>query len=106
MFGRHVTMKLKANSVVELPRFIEREVLPLLRKQKGLCDEISFVSPERSLAVSISFWDTKEDAEAYNLAGYPEVLKALSEVLEGTPTVATFETVTSTFHKAAAAKAA
>ena len=106
MFGRQVTMKLKANSVVELPRIIENEVLPLLRKQKGLCDEISFVNPERSLAVSISLWDTKEDAEAYNLTGYPEVLKALSEVVEGTPTVATFETVTSTFHKAAAAKAA
>ena len=63
-------------------------------------------APERSLAVSISLWDTKEDAEAYNLTGYPDVLKALSEVLEGTPTVGTFETVTSTFHKAAAAKAA
>jgi hypothetical protein len=106
MFGRHVTMKLKANSVLELPRIIENEVLPLLRKQKGLCDEISFVSPERSIAVSISLWDTKEDVEAYNLAGYPEVLKALSEVLEGTPTVATFETVTSTYHKASAAKVA
>ncbi len=106
MFGRHVTMQLKANSVVELPRIIEKEVLPLLRKQKGLCDEISFVNPERLLAVSISLWDTKEDAEAYNLTGYPEVLKTLARVVEGTPTVATFETVTSTFHKAAAAKAA
>jgi len=106
MFGRHVTMKLKANSVEELPRIIKNEVLPLLRKQKGLSDEISFVSPERSLAVSISLWETKEDAEAYNLTGYPEVLKALSEVLEGTPTVSTFETVSSTFHKAAAAKVA
>jgi hypothetical protein len=106
MFGRHVTMKLKANSVLELPRIIENDVLPLLRMQKGLSDEISFVSPERSVAVSISLWDTKEDAEAYNLTGYPEVLKALSEVLEGTPTVATFEKVTSTYHKAYAAKVA
>ena len=106
MFGRLVTMKLEANSLVELPRIMENEVLPLLRKQKGLCDEISFVSPERSVAVSVSLWDTKEDAEAYNLAGYQEVLKTLARVLEGTPTVATFETVTSTFHKAAAAKLA
>jgi len=106
MFGRHVTMQLKANSVVELPLIIENEVLPLLRKQKGLCDEISFVCPERLLAVSISLWDTKEDAEAYNLTGYLEVLKTLARVVEGTPTVATFETVTSTFHKGFAAKAA
>ena len=99
-------MQLKANSVVELPLIIENEVLPLLRKQKGLCDEISFVSPERSAAVSISLWDTREDAEAYNLIGYPEVLRTLSRVLEGTPTVSTFETVTSTFHKAATARLA
>ncbi|MGH9883345.1 MAG: hypothetical protein ACRD6N_18060 [Pyrinomonadaceae bacterium] len=102
MFARHVTMKLNANSVVELPRIIESDVLPLLRKQKGFRDEISFVSPERSLAVAISLWDTKEDAEAYNRAGYPEVLKTLSKVLEGTPTVETFELATSTVHKVAA----
>jgi hypothetical protein len=102
MFARHVTMKLKANSVIELPRIIESDVLPVLRKQKGFRDEISFVSPERSLAVAISLWDTKEDAEAYNSAGYPEVLKTLSKVLEGTPTVETFELAYSTLHKVAA----
>ena len=94
-------MKLKANSVVELPRIIEKDVLPLLRKQKGFRDEISFVSSERSLAVGISLWDTKEDAEAYKLAVYPDVLKTLSEVLEGTPTVETFEVANSTLHKIA-----
>jgi len=106
MFARHVTMKLKANSVVELPRIIENDVLPLLRKQKGFRDEISFVSSERSLAVGISLWDTKEDAEAYNRAEYPEVLKALSNVVEGTPTVQTFEVANSTLHKIAAKAAA
>jgi heme-degrading monooxygenase HmoA len=52
--------------------------------------------------VGISLWDTKEDAEAYNRAEYPEVLKALSEVVEGTPTVETFEVANSTLHKIAA----
>ena len=102
MFARHVTMKLQANSVVEIPRIIESDVLPVLRKQKGFRDEIAFVNPERSLAVGISLWDTKEDAEAYNRAGYPEVLKSLSKVLEGTPTVETFEVANSTLHKIAA----
>jgi heme-degrading monooxygenase HmoA len=101
MFARHVTMKLKANSVLQLPRIIENDVLTVLRKQKGFRDEISFVSPERSLAVGISLWDTKDDAEAYNRAGYPEVLKALSGIVEGTPTVETFDVATSTLHKIA-----
>ena len=102
MFARHVSMKLKANSAPEFTRIIENEILPLLRKQKGFRDELTFIAPEGSLAVGISLWDTKADAEAYNRAGYPEVLKGLSKVVEGTPKVETFEVANSTFHKVAA----
>jgi hypothetical protein len=102
MFARHVSIKLKANSAPEFNRIIENEILPLLRKQKGFRDEITFVAPERSLALAISLWDTKADAEVYNRAGYKEVLKGLSKVVEGTPKVETFEVANSTFHKGAA----
>jgi hypothetical protein len=101
MFARHVSIELKANSAPEFTRIIENEILPLLRKQKGFRDEITFVAPERSLALGISLWDTKGDAEAYNSAGYPEVLKGLSKVVEGTPKVETFEVANSTFAKSA-----
>jgi heme-degrading monooxygenase HmoA len=106
MFTRHVTMQLKANSAAEFTRIVEKEIVPLLRKQKGFRDEVTLVAPERSHAVGNSFWDTKEDAEAYSRTGYPEVLKALSKVVEGTPRVETFEVSNSTFHKIAAAQAA
>ena len=102
MFSRHISMKLKANSAPEFQRITENEILPLLGKQKGFRDLMTFVAPERSLAVGISLWDTKADAEAYNLAGYPEVLKGLSKVVEGTPNVETFEVATSTLSKATA----
>jgi heme-degrading monooxygenase HmoA len=95
-------MKLKANSAAEFNRIIENEVLPLLRKQKGFRDEITFIAPERSEAIGNSFWDTKADAQAYNSTGYPELLKALSTVVEGPPTVETFEVSNSTCHKIAA----
>ena len=106
MFNRHITMRLKANSASELTRIIENEIIPLLRKQKGFRDEVTLVAPERSEAIANSFWDTKEDAEAYNRTGYPEVLKALSNVVNGTPRVETFEVSNSTFHKIAAVQAA
>ncbi len=106
MFGRQVTLKLKANSATEFTRLTDNDIIPMLRKQKGFRDETTFIAPERSEAVANSFWDTKEDAEAYNRAGYPEVLKTLSSVLDGTPTVKTFELANSTFLKAAAAKLA
>jgi hypothetical protein len=49
------------------------------------------------------FWDTKEDVEPYNRTGYQEVLKALSNVIDGMLSVRTFEFATSTFHRSAAA---
>ncbi len=101
MFARTVTVKLKKNSAPELSRVLEDEIIPLLRKQKGFRDEITFVAPERSEALAISLWDTKEDAEAYNRKGYAEVVKALSKVVEGTPKVQTFDVASSTLHKTA-----
>ncbi len=102
MYTRNVSIKLKANGAPEFTRTLEKEILPLLRKQKGFKDEISFVAPERNEAVAISFWDKKESAEAYNREKYPEVLKALSKVVEGTPRVETFEVANSTSHQIAA----
>jgi hypothetical protein len=106
MFTRHVIMELKPNSATEFAKVIDSKVLPLLRKQKAFRDLITFVAPDRSEAIAISFWDTKEEAEAYNVTGYPEVLKNLAGLIEGTPRVGTAEVVTSTFQKLAAAKTA
>ena len=45
---------------------------------------------------------TKDKAEAYGRTGYPEVLKALSKVVEGTPQLQNYEVSNSTFHHIAA----
>jgi len=95
-------MKLKANTAPEFNRVIENEILPLLRKQPGFRDEITFVAPERSEALAISFWETKENCENYNRNGYPEVLKIVSKFVEGTPKIETYELSNSTLHKLAA----
>lgn len=102
MFTRQLTMKLKPNTTVELTRTMESTIIPMLRKQKGFVNEITFISPERLEAVTNSIWDTKEDAEAYSHSTYPQVLKTLSPVLDGNPRVQTFEVTNSTFPKAAA----
>ena len=102
MYSRNVSIKLKANSAVEFTRTLEKEIIPLLRKQKGFQDEISFVAPERNEAIAISFWDKKDNADAYSRETYPEVLKGLSKVVEGTPRVESFEVANSTSHQIAA----
>jgi hypothetical protein len=102
MFARTVRMQLKPNSVPEFTLTVEREVIPLLRKQQGFKDEITFVPSDGKEAVGISLWDQKEQAEAYQRGAYPDVLKALAKVVEGTPQVQTSEVSNSTFHKIAA----
>jgi heme-degrading monooxygenase HmoA len=106
MFTRRVSMHLKPNCVAEFTQRIEKDILPLLRKQKGFQDEITFVAPKGTEAFGISFWDTAENAEAYNRETYTEVTKILARVVEGTPKVETYNVANSTFHKIAVAAAA
>ena len=102
MFARSVTIRLKSNSVSEFNSTMEKDILPLLQKQKGFRDEISLVASNGSEGVGISLWDRKEDAEAYSRTTYPEVQKLLAKVSEGTPQVQTYEVGSSTFHKVTA----
>ena len=99
MFARHVSFRLKPNSVPAVTQTLEKEVLPLLRKQKGFQDEITLLAPGGREAVGISLWDQKESAEAYERSAYAEVLKTMGKVIEGTPEVKTYEVSTSTIHK-------
>jgi hypothetical protein len=105
MFARRVYMHLKTNSVAEFTRRLEKDILPLLRKQKGFQDEITFVGRGGTEAFAISLWDKAENAEAYNRDKYPEVTKFLTAVVDGAPQVETFDVANSTFHKIAAAVA-
>jgi hypothetical protein len=105
MFARTVRMQLKPNSVPEFTLTVEKEVIPLLRKQLGFKDEITFVPSDGKEAVAISLWDQKENADAYHRGAYPEALKAMAKVIEGTPQVQASEVSNSTWHKIAARQA-
>ena len=99
MFARKVCLKLRPGRAVAYSRMLDSEIIPILREQKGFCDEISFVSGERNEAVAISLWDAADSAEAYHRQTYPSVLQALEGVLDGEPQVNTFAVSNSTIHK-------
>ena len=103
MFARNVSIRLKPNMLSDYTRTFEKEILPLLRKQKGFKDEITFAYAGGVDVTAISLWENKTDAEAYNTNTYPQVLKTMARFIEGTPKVQTFEAVTSTFHNVAVA---
>ena len=102
MYARNVALHLKPNTLSDFTKTFDTNVLPVLRKQKGFQDEIMFAIPGGTDVVAISLWDTKEHAEAYNAAGYPEVLKRLDRVLDGTPKVRVSDVISSTMHRTAA----
>ena len=101
MYARNVSIHLKPGMLNDFNKTFGQEVLPLLRKQKGFKDEITFFMPDSNDLIAISLWDNKESAEAYNTAGYPEVLNLLTKTFDGTPKVRTSEVIHSTFHKVA-----
>jgi len=103
MFARNVSIHLKSNTLSDYTRTFENDVLPLLRKQKGFKDEITFSNPGSLDVTAISLWENKANADAYNTNAYPEVLKTFARMIDGTPKVQTFESVTSTFHNVAVA---
>src|ERR1700722_8700578 len=89
MFARNVTFQLKSNTHSDFTRTLEHDVLPLLRKQKGFKDELTLSNPNSTDAISISLWDSKADADNYNANHYPEVLRTLATMIDGTPKVHT-----------------
>ena len=106
MFARNVSIHLKSNMLTDYTRTFQNDVLPLLRKQNGFKDEITFAGPSGVDVTAISLWENKNDADAYNTNTYPQVLKTLGRFIEGTPKVFTSDVVTSTLHQIAVPVAA
>jgi len=106
MYARNVALHLKPNMLSDFTNTFDSNVLPILRKQKGFQDEITFSTNGGLDVIAISLWDTKEHAETYNTTGYPEVLKSLDRVLDGTPKVRVSDVISSTLHRTAPSVAA
>ena len=106
MFARNVSFHLKSNMLSDYNRTFDKDILPLLRRQNGFKDEITFSGPGGIDVTAISLWDNKASADTYNTSTYPEVLKTMARFIEGTPKVQNGEVVNSTFHKITAGVAA
>lgn len=98
MFVRQVTAHFKPGKFDLLNKRLENDIIPLLKKQKGFRDELSFFDKEKDEAVAMSFWDTKHDAEMYVRDTYPQVSKKMEDAIDGTPLVRQFEIANSTWY--------
>ncbi len=107
MFTRVVELTTKPGKNKQLSETINDKVLPILKKQEGFVDETVLVSDkDDNRVLSLSFWNTKQDAEEYHRAQYEKVHEMVRHLLEAEPLIRTFDVHTSTTHRIAAGKVA
>ena len=95
MYARNAHFRIKSLSMAaEFAQIIEKQVVPVLREQKGFKGEITLSNPGSLEQIAISLWDSKANADAYDANGYSRVLKALGRVIDGIPKIRTYEIVT------------
>jgi len=107
MFTRIVELTTKPGKNKQLSDTISHKVLPILKNQKDFVDATVLVpDKEDNRVLSLSFWNTKENAEEYHRAEYQKVHEILQHLLDAEPVIRTFDVHTSTTHRIAAGKAA
>lgn len=95
MYARNAHFRLKSlDLAVEFARTLGAEVVPVLRQQQGFKGEITLSNPGSLEQIAISLWDNKSHAESYDANVYPQVLKILGSMIDGTPKIRTYEAVT------------
>lgn len=98
MYARLVKGQFKPGKFESATRQLEDDVIPLLKKQHGFRDEISFFNEDNKEGFAISFWDNKADLENYTRDVYPQVHDKMVPYLEGKPLVRNFEVSNSTWY--------
>ena len=103
MYARMVKGQFKPDKFDFVTRTLEKDVIPLLKKQHGFKDELSFFDRNLKEGYAISFWDNKADLEKYERDIYPKVHEKMAEAFVSNPTAHDFEISNSTWYKIHAA---
>ncbi len=70
MFARSTTALLKENKIDEATKFYWENIIPLAKLQNGFLGAYLLLDRKRTKGVSITFWDSEEDAIANEGNGY------------------------------------
>ena len=70
MFARLTTVQVKMDKLDETVKLYEESVVPAAKSQKGNVGAYLLVNRETGKGVSITVWDSEEDAIANEQSGY------------------------------------
>lgn len=90
-YARNMHLTIKDGKVEDFNKMLTTDVLPVLKKQKGFREYTWMLN--KNDFVGISLWEDRPSAETYHSTTYPDLVKKLTPVLHGTPTVNNFDTV-------------
>src|SRR4051794_12984936 len=96
MFVRKITLHVKPNMLAQFSSTMEKQIIPVLRKQQGFKCQLAFASPGSSDLELIGLWDSQTEAENYQRTAYNEVLTMLANIIEGPPKLEAAELLLST----------
>ncbi len=86
MFARMTIMMVQKERVDDAIRVYNQSVVPAARKQRGYCGACLLTNVQEGKGISVTFWASREDAEANedNLY-YQEQLAKFLEMFSGPP---------------------
>lgn len=93
-FIRNVTFQIKPGKTEEFTRVFTNEILPELKKQPGFRHDLAMHNPKG--AVNLSVWQDRPSADRFQNSAYPEMVKKLAGVIDGTPEVEGYELAATT----------
>ena len=98
MYARMVKGQIKPGKLDVATRLLENDVIPLLKKQHGFRDEVTFFTEGVDEGFAISFWDTKDDLDKYEREIYPQIRDKMTGLFEDQPMARKFEVSNSTWY--------
>lgn len=100
MYTRIVEVNCKPGKARELCQMVQDKVVPIMRKLDGYRDGVLLISQSDSDRVlSISFWNSRQDAERYQREQFPKIIDSLRDLCVAEPQTQTYDVALSTSHQ-------
>jgi len=93
-YVRNAVFPLKPGKTPEVKRLFTDEVLPLMKKVPGFQHEIAIINGDQ--LVGLSLWDSRQSADKYQTATFPNVIAKLNPFLAGAPVIQDYELAATT----------
>jgi len=107
MYTRCVELTINPDKRKEIEAHLNDFVLPTLRKQPGFTDIVALAKEDDPTNLTtFTFWNSKQDAEAYSRDVFPKLIDGIRSFLKASPSVKTYTVHTATMYRIASGKAA